>query len=910
MSFTLDPGVLQSITQEARQCFLEEDAPGYLEVLQQGLDRLAHDRSPDYQALMRAAHSIKGGAGGAQIPELSELAHKLEDLLEAWNQNRIEDTEGALSLLQRGIEELADLLSSARDSQEILGADPNLLRDIDRFNAELPKNHSLGSASALCDVTPAKLKLIRTALSSDLENCLTQVENLLSEGVGIDREATPVEYRLLSQLQILAEESLLLGEAYDLPWLVSAAERLAQFCQQPQPKAVSEFARQWIDELRQQRDRHLHEIARSQQAISSDNAASGDANPADWNEAAELPIPYDRADAQLRIPLQQLEEIGSVVGELMTYHERLTLHQQQLRQSSQNLRRLVEQVKPVRDRVQSIYDQMSTSPAAASPQNPEAEEFDALEMDRYTTLHSSLQTFEELITQVQETRVDLDLLARELGQDLTQVRMDLDRLYDRVTTSRLVPFKIFAQRFLPQLRRMAGRSAKNVQLHVSGENVLVDKVLLEQLQTPIAQILNNALAHGIETPEERAMLDKSPVAQIFLGAKIEAGEVAISFADDGRGIDLIQVYRKAVERGLCPPHVPIDRLQRQEILNFIFQSGFSTADTVSNLSGRGVGMDIVRTQVERLRGSIDVETLTGRGTTFTIRLPLSMSLLSLLLCRVAGRTLALPVETILETIPLSDLAGEDGNGNSSATGETPWWKKTDVIQWRGQRVPLRPLISLLSYNRQFTMSVPPKVVLVLKGASGAIAVTIDSIIDERQLILRSFDDTVPVPPYVIGCTILGSGEVVPVILPRFLKILEGQKPVTVPSLFPVASNRTILVVEDSTGARRSLERILSHAGYAVLPCRDGQEALNTLGQRQGRADVVISDVEMPVMNGFDLLARIRAHSHWHALPVLMLTSRTGDRHRQKAMSLGANAYLGKPVTPTELLAGIEQLLPS
>lgn len=902
MSFTLDPSVLQSITQEARQCFLEEDAPGYLKVLQQGLDRLAQNRSPDYQVLMRAAHSIKGGAGVAQIPELSELAHKLEDLLEAWNQNRIEDTARALSLLQRGLEELADLLSSARDSQEILGADPNLLREIDRLNADLPKNHSLGSASALCDVTPAKLKLIRTALSSDLESCLIQVENLLSQ------EAET--HCLLEQLQTLIEESLLLGEAYDLPWLVSAAERLAQFCQQPQPEAVAEFARSWIDELRQQRDRDLREISRSQQAIASDNAALGDTPPTDWDETTQPTIPYDLADAQLRIPLKQLEEIGSVVGELMTYHERLTLHQQQLRQSSQNLRRLVEQVKPVRDRVQSIYDQMSTSPAAASSQNPEAEEFDALEMDRYTTLHSSLQTFEELITQVQETRVDLDLLARELGQDLTQVRMDLDRLYDRVTTSRLVPFKMFAQRFLPQLRRMAGRSGKNVQLHVSGENVLVDKVLLEQLQTPVAQILNNALAHGIETPDERAMLDKSPVAQIFLGAKIEAGEVAISFADDGRGIDLTQVYRKAVERGLCPPHVPIDRLQREEILNFIFQSGFSTADTVSNLSGRGVGMDIVRTQVERLRGSIDVETLTGRGTTFTIRLPLSMSLLSLLLCRVAGRTLALPVETILETIPLSDLAGGDGNGKSGSTGGSPWWKKTDAIQWRGQRVPMRSLISLLSYNRQLTMSVPPKVVLVLKGASGAIAVTIDSIIDERQLILRSFDDTVSVPSYVIGCTILGSGEVVPVILPRFLKILEGQKPVTVPSLFPVASNRTILVVEDSTGARRSLERILSHAGYAVLPCRDGQEALNTLGQRQGRVDLVISDVEMPVMNGFDLLARIRAHSHWHALPVVMLTSRTGDRHRQKAMSLGANAYLGKPVTPTELLAGIEKLLPS
>ncbi|MGB5897282.1 MAG: response regulator [Geitlerinemataceae cyanobacterium] len=901
MSFTLDPSIIASITKEARQCFLEEDAPIYLQVLQQGLERLAHRQAPDYQALMRAAHSIKGGAGVAQIPELSELAHRLEDLLEAWNQNRIENTDLGLELLQRGLEELADLLSSARDSQELLGADPNLLRSIDEFNAKLGVRS--GSPALLCNVTPAKLKLIRSALSSDLENCLSQVEILLSEGVSADR--------IVSQLQTLSEESLLLGEAYDLPWLVSAAETLAQSLDRsPLDLPVLELARLWIDELRQQRDGYLQ--AQEEAASTPEFLASslGEMKLAEGEVPVDVAsVPFTSADTQLRIPLQQLEEIGSVVGELMTYHERLMLHHQQLRQSSHNLRRLVEQVKPVRDRVQSIYDQMSTSAAAIPTQNPEVEEFDALEMDRYTTLHSSLQTFEELITQVQETRVDLDLLGRELAQDLTQVRMDLDRLYDRVTNSRLVPFKVFAQRFLPQLRRTAARAGKEVQLQVTGENVLVDKVLLEQLQTPFTQILNNALAHGIETPEKRAHLDKPKIAQIFLGAKIEAGEVAISFADDGRGIDLNQIYQKAVERGLCPPHVPIDRLGREEILNFIFQSGFSTADKVSNLSGRGIGMDIVRTQVEQMRGSIEVETLPGRGTTFTIRLPLSMSLLSLLLCRVAGRTVALPADTILETIPLADLAeASDGNGKSG-NGSSPWWKKTDSIQWRGQRLPLRSLISLLPYNRHFTMSVPPKVVLILKGTSSPIAVTVDSIVDERQLILRSFDDTVPVPPYVVGCTILGTGEVVPVILPRFLKILEGHKPLSVPSLFPLTSNRTIMVVEDSTGARRSLERILSHAGYTVLPCRDGQDALNTLGQRQGRVDLVISDVEMPVMNGFDLLTRIRAHSQWHALPVVMLTSRTGDRHRQKAMSLGANAYLGKPVTPTELLAGIERLLP-
>ncbi|MBE9042257.1 response regulator, partial [Oscillatoriales cyanobacterium LEGE 11467] len=604
-----------------------------------------------------------------------------------------------------------------------------------------------------------------------------------------------------------------------------------------------------------------------------------------------------------------LDAMGSAIGELITSHERLTLQQQQLKQASGNLRRLVEQVKPVRDRVQSFYDRMSTTSSGTQTNgSSETSEFDALEMDRYTALHSSLQTFEELITQVQETRVDIDLVSRELGQDLGQVRLDLSQLYSDVTISRLVPFKTFAQRFLPQLRRNAQHCGKKAELKVSGENVLVDKVLLEQLQTPLTHVLNNALDHGIEKPAERRVLEKSETAQIFLGAKTEGSEVAITFADDGRGIDLTQIYQMAVEQGLCPPDVPMSQLPRERILNFIFQPGFSTAAAVSDISGRGVGMDIVRTQVRQLRGSIDVETLPGRGTTFTIRLPLSMSLLSLLLCQASGRLLAIPADTVLDVIPYDDVSniGPHQWPLDGALNEID----ESSISWRGQVLPLLPLMAMLPYDRLPAVSSTSKVVLVLKGASTPIAATVDAIVDERQLILKSFDDTIPIPSYIGGCTILGTGEVVPVILPRFLKPIEGRPMVTTPVPMTVHGSRMILVVEDSTGARRSLERILTHAGFAVIPCRNGQEALKKLEQRQGLVDLVISDVEMPVLNGFDLLGRIRTHSTWYTIPVVMLTSRTGDRHRQKAMSLGANAYLGKPVTPTELLSGIESLLPS
>ncbi len=896
MTYTFDPALLESITQEARQCFLEEDAPGYLAALQQGVEQIASHGKPDFKILMRAAHSIKGGAGVAQMPGLTKLAHKLEDLLEGLNQSKVQETDRALTLLQQGVEELGFLLSQAQNVQDVQ-PDVALLQSLDDFNTSLATaipGTDRDPAAGAPPISPAKIGLIKTTLQVDLEDCLTQVDTLL--------QSSPSQAQMLAGLTNLAEECILLGEAFSVPWLVSVVVPLADAIDQS-PAAVTDLAqgdlqsytRTLLTQIRQERQEFLH-------ALNGGSAQPDASTPVTDSASAEDNFPLPEAVAliaastQLRIPLKYLDQMGSTVGELITSHDRLTVQQQQLRQASQNLKRLVEQVRPVRDQVQSLYDRMLTSGTQES--TAAIGEFDSLEMDRYTALHSSLQTFEELVTQIQETRVDIDLVSREFGQDLNQVRLDLDQLYNNVTQSRLVPFQTFAQRFVPQLRRLNQRCGKASELAIEGGTVSVDKVLLEQLQTPITHLLNNALDHGIELPADRAILDKPATAKIRFAAKTEGSEVVITFQDDGQGIDLSRVYQKAVERGLCPADVSMSQLRREDILSFIFQSGFSTTRQVSDISGRGVGLDIVQTQVQQLHGKLDVDTFPGQGTTFTIRLPLSLSLLSLLLCQVQQQTVAIPTDGVLEVIPYSDLAFF----NLKNTGV-----RTEIT-WRDQVLPVIPLMELLPYRNLGGTPIMPKVALILNGPESPLAVTVDTIVDERQLILRSFDDTVQVPPYIAGCTILGTGEVVPVILPRYFKSLLSKLKPSAPATH-IKTSRTILVAEDSTGARRSLERILSQAGFVVVANRDGQEALETLQQyAESSIDLVISDVEMPRMTGFDLLQKIRTHSYWYTLPVIMLTSRTGDRHRQKAMSLGANAYLGKPITPAELLSSIDTLL--
>ncbi|OAB60816.1 hypothetical protein AY599_01470 [Leptolyngbya valderiana BDU 20041] len=909
VNYTLDPAVLEAIAQEARQCFLEEDAPGYLDTLQQGLRQMADGVAPDYRTLMRAAHSVKGGAGVAQMPGLSTLAHKLEDLLEAWNEERIQDIDSALTLMQQGLESLTDLLEAAQTQGIDLEPDPDLLQALDEFLAALDPDAISLSLETPETLSPAKQRLIRTALDSDLETCLSALDDRLQSPRNDLRDA----------FATFLDECLLLGEAYGLSWLVQTVEETEATLKNASPslKDLTALARRTSEVLRRQRDAYLQDMA------DSGEASSAAAKPSETVSEPSLPAPSEVKPEtttvptrvqQLRIPLERIDRMSSLVGELITYHERLTLQQQQLKQASLNLRRIVEQVKPVRDDVQTLYDRMSTTEDnSASPEAGRSEEFDTLEMDRYTALHSSLQTFEELIAQVQETRIDIDIVNRELAQDLGQVRRDLDRLYDEVTTSRLVPFKTFAQRFVPQLQRINQRCGKQSTLQIFGENVPVDKVLLEQLQTPLTHILNNALDHGIESPENRRRLDKPETARISLGAKTEGSEVVVTIADDGRGIDLESVYRKAVDRGLCPPQVTIAQLPRETLLDFIFQSGFSTADRVSDISGRGVGMDIVRTQVQQLRGSVEVDTVPGKGTTFSIRLPLSLSLLPVLLCQIGQQVVAIPSDTVLDVLPYDDAVGIDrtpltssllGRDRAARAGVDTLDKS---MTWRGQVLSLYPLWGMLTYNTAAAVSSTPRVVLVLKGATTPLAVAVDAISDERQLVLKPFDDTVPVPPYVAGCAILGTGEAVPTILPRFLKPMSHQKIASTPPAVAVSA-RTILVAEDSTGARRSLERILTSAGFVVVPCRDGGEAWKKLEQRQGTVDLVVTDIEMPVLNGFDLLSKIRSHSMWYGLPTVVLTSRTGDRHRQKAKSLGANAYLGKPVTPAELLSSIDELL--
>jgi type IV pili sensor histidine kinase/response regulator len=612
----------------------------------------------------------------------------------------------------------------------------------------------------------------------------------------------------------------------------------------------------------------------------------------------------------LRIPFTKVDRMSNTVGELLINHERLSLFQQQLQQVSHELKKRTEQFNPIQDQVQTFYDRLATSwvsgvssPLTATNASYPNEEFDALQFDRYTDLHTTLQTFQELMVRIQETRSDMDLVNQDLQEALDQLRQQLNHLSADFNQSRLVPFRNLAQKFIPSLQSLNRQHQKSVDLEIIGEKTLIDQLLVEQLKTPLTHLFRNAFDHGIETACERQALGKPATAKIQLSAKVQGSMVVITVTDDGRGIDTVKVGQKALQAGLCRAE-DLPNLSRDQMFEFLFASGFSTKNKVSSLSGRGVGLDVVRLQVERLRGSVRVQTTLGEGTQFILTLPLTISILPLLLCQCHERTIAVPSISVLEIIALHEFY--DPHADESE------------ILWQNQRIPLVSLRTLLPYQQPGMAAPEPKMdklALVVDMDGQPLAVAVDALLGERELVLKPFDHTIPVPSYVVGCTVLGTGEVVPVYSPtHFEPLLRAYQEQGVgtahPSDEPMSetADPTILIVDDSIAVRRLLNRLLTQSGFQVIQCRDGKEALDELNRLQQSLDLVISDVEMPRVDGYSLLKEIRAHARWHSLPVAMLTSRGGDRHRQKAQMLGATSYLTKPFQPLELLNEVNAMI--
>ena len=640
----------------------------------------------------------------------------------------------------------------------------------------------------------------------------------------------------------------------------------------------------------------------------------------------------------MRVPVKHLDNVSNLVGELVVYRNSLEQDLLRQRQFLDNLLHQVQQLSNVGARMQELYERSlleaslqksrqgsgsnfplyeAASVAVSSERHATGMEFDALEMDRFTGFHTLSQEMIELIVRVRESSSDIEFITDETELVARQFRQVTTQLQEGLTRSRMVPLASIADRLPRAVRDIALKYGKQAELHIEGRDTLIDKVILEQLYDPMTHLVNNAITHGIETPEERLALSKSPVGQITIRAFHQGNQTVISVADDGAGIDSERVKAKAIEKGLITPDA-VKTMSRLDVYDLLFHPGFSTKDQADEFAGRGVGMDVVQTSLNEIRGMINTDSTQGKGTTFTIRLPLTLSICKALCCVSDKTRIAFPMDGVEDTmdVPASSVLVEP-------VGQS-------CIPWRDSFLPLRPLKELLTYNRQLSRGNfyggnredDMISIVVLRSAGTFIAIQVDQVLGEQEIVIKQFEGPAPKPVGVAGATVLGDGRIMPIADVMELIDLamgrarregggmlwaQGAAPVLPQTPASLKTEPTVLIVDDSITVRELLSLTFSKAGYRVEQARDGQEAWDKL--RDGLpCDIVFCDIEMPRMDGLELLSRIQKDPNLSQLPIAMLTSRGADRHRQMAAQLGASGYFTKPYLEEALLDAAQRMI--
>ena len=640
--------------------------------------------------------------------------------------------------------------------------------------------------------------------------------------------------------------------------------------------------------------------------------------------------PATPASLSIRVDFQRLERMNNWVGELAINRNSLSLQNDQLQTSVRSLLRRFSNFQNMTNKLRLLADQLVIMPSAdgrfvlrSERQDWMSNAFDSLEMDSYGALSGQLQDILEEMMQLEEAVDDIVLFARATNQSLEEQRQMLFSLRDELMWARMLPLGEVLNRFPRVLRDLSTKYHKPVQLKLQGTAVLVDRLALEKLYDPLMHLLRNAFDHGIEAPEVRRSQGKLEQGTIEIQAYHQGNQTIIELRDDGGGLKTERILQQALEKGLITEE-QAKRMAPEQIHNLIFEPNFSTASKVSELSGRGVGLDVVRQQLQSLKGTVMVSSRVGVGTTFTLRLPLTLTIAKLLVCLISQdnqRTttaIAIPSDSVAELlVPRPDQI-------KVAVGQR-------FLIWQGQTVPIYPLNVLLTYNCSLAeqqaskalMTVPHPEdwqlpLILLKRGNHYYALEVNRLVTEQELVIKPFASVVEAPAYLYGCTILGDGTLIPVVngnqlLERFwdqgteITTLETAGAEVETDMIMPGQPPLILVADDSAALRRTLALTLEKAGYRVVQAKDGQEALDLLGRTPG-IQLVICDVEMPNLNGFEFLGQRRRNPDMMKVPVAMLTSRGSDKHRQLAMHLGASAYFTKPYIEQQFLNAIKEML--
>lgn len=612
--------------------------------------------------------------------------------------------------------------------------------------------------------------------------------------------------------------------------------------------------------------------------------------------------PETEALATLRVPVNTVDEIFRLVGEMTT---KIVQLESQVANVNTRTKALLEQNLLVQQRVIDIEKLvmlrgMSLTRADAGGN----ESFDPLELDRYNELHGATRSLVEVTTDAREMTNNLEAVATRLRIEVAQHANINKELQYQVVATRLAPVSVLTARLTRNVRQTCQQTGKQAELVITGGEIQVDGDVLNKLADPLLHLLRNAVDHGIELPEDRTAAGKPAVGTINLDFSRQGSGIVVTIRDDGKGLDYERIRAKAIDRELI--HAD-QQLTHPELARLVLLPGFSTRDQVSEISGRGVGMDVVATRLANIKGTVELSSEPGHGCEVVLRFQASLATQHCLLVEAGKQIFAIPIHYIKEAFPgglgqvEQNMDSKEPNG--SGTGEWHFIIRDESFAIRD----LAPLIGLPSPSPNADLfSVMPKV--LVRTMDGTVAVLVDRLIDSRSVMVKSMGKYLSHVHGISGVTIMGDGALVPLL--NLPELLAEPIAVTAAAADLAAAARLqarrILVVDDSLSVRKGLMQLLQDAAYEVKGAGDGMEAIRALESFEPH--LVCTDMEMPNMNGMELAQHLRMEESTRHLPIIMITSRSTEKHREQAMRAGVDFYLTKPYTDADLLKHVHNAL--
>lgn len=622
------------------------------------------------------------------------------------------------------------------------------------------------------------------------------------------------------------------------------------------------------------------------------------APPADSQPAQARPI--------VRVAIARLDELVRIVRDLVVSRSAVEQRMWEFEQQIEELHSTTRRMQATSAKIETDFEasMLGTQPMLSfggTQQTVEyetasingGEQFDSLELDRYTDFHQSARELTEATSDSFSINTALEAVKSSLEMVFDDQRRLIEEMQEKLMQIRLIQFGSLATRLQRAVRVTCEEENKKAEVTIENQEVELDTDVLDSLVEPVMHLLRNAVVHGIETPDTRRLLGKPETGNITVRVTNEETHIVLRVSDDGRGIAGSILKEKAVSSGLIDA-AAAELIDGDEMLDLMFLPGLTTADRLSMSAGRGVGMSIVKESIEARKGTISVETEAQNGTTFTIRIPLAYAVAQVLLVRADRQTLAIPLKLVKH---ISEFSPADVKQSG----------RDQVLEFESGKFPVRYLADYISVPRQADTDGDFSNTLLIETGDTRCSLMVDEILKTEEIAIKTLGKPLENLKSLLGAAILGSGDIVPILDLQFLLRNKPRAPKTEAAAPAKPRSKRVLVVDDSPSVRHMTSKVIVGAGWEVITAKDGLEALEIMQSGEELPDVILTDVEMPRMDGYELISTLKGNELLCKLPVVLITSRSGEKHRDKALDLGISNYLAKPYDDSELIAIVERL---